>query len=56
MPAPAPRLSSHRLMFLIAYAAIAALVLFARPFGVAEAVDVRDGAPIRAGLPSGTGN
>lgn len=40
MSQPARRHARHLLMFALAYGAIAAAVLFARPFDAAQAVDL----------------
>jgi hypothetical protein len=44
-----PRRLRHVLMFALAYGAIAAAVLFARPFETAQAVDIKAPQHVQAG-------
>lgn len=45
-----PRRVPHLLMFALAYGAIAAVVLFARPFDAAQAVDMKAPQQVQAGV------
>jgi hypothetical protein len=45
-----PRRFRHVLMFALAYGAIAAAVLFARPFETAQAVDMQAPQHVQAGV------